>query len=694
MAEEKPAELAPETSNPQTSNTETLTPQASNSVTSAPDASNTETPGSEEQSAEPRERKKRPKLRWIIAAIVVAALVATGVYFAFFHGEKFEEINTSEGVVLLEGDTVERAEITDGAQQVKLWLSKPTSTRDEKGKSHEVGTRVTFNYVAPQAKQIAELVDEAKLKDGYNSKVPQESIWSSIAMVSIPMLIVVAFFYFAMNQFQAFSSLSKVRDRGAKEGEKPDVTFKDVAGEDEAVEELREVTAFLAHPERFAALGAKIPRGVLLYGPPGTGKTLLAKAVAGEAGVRFYSISASEFVEMYVGVGASRVRSLFRKARENAPAIVFVDEIDAVGRGRGNGIGGGNDEREQTLNQLLVELDGFDERAQVILVAATNRPDVLDPALLRPGRFDRHIAVDAPDVAGREAILKIHAEGKPLAEGVDLGEIARRTPGFTGADLANTMNEAALLAARRELDAISAHELEEAIDRVIAGPQRASRVMSEDDKKMTAYHEAGHALAAAASHHADPVTKVTILPRGQALGYTMTLPTQERYSTSRNQLLDQLTYAMGGRAAEELIFGDPSTGASNDIQKATRIATRMVEEFGMSQAVGLMRVAREDSDPFTRGAGEGASSHSDRLRHGVDEEVRALLDAAYAEAYTLLETNRAVLDRLAERLLEKETVLEAELKEIFADVTKLPAREPWAFKVEGSQTTLTKGGEA
>ena len=358
--------------------------------------------------------------------------------------------------------------------------------------------------------------------------------------------------------------------------ETPQVTFADVAGVDEAVEELEEIKDFLADPAKFQAVGAKIPKGVLLYGQPGTGKTLLARAVAGEAGVPFYSISGSDFVEMFVGVGASRVRDLFDQAKQNAPAIIFIDEIDAVGRHRGAGMGGGHDEREQTLNQMLVEMDGFDVNANVILIAATNRPDILDPALLRPGRFDRQVSVDAPDLRGRERILQVHAKGKPMAPDVDLHAVAKRTPGFTGADLANVLNEAALLTARTKLVVVGNHELDEAIDRVIAGPQKRTRLMNDKEKKITAYHEGGHALVAATLRYTDPVTKVTILPRGRALGYTMVMPSEDKYSTTRNELLDQLAYAMGGRVAEEIVFHDPTTGASNDIEKATATARKMV----------------------------------------------------------------------------------------------------------------------
>jgi len=459
--------------------------------------------------------------------------------------------------------------------------------------------------------------------------------------------------------------------------EMPQVTFNDVAGADEAIEELEEIKDFLKDPAKFQAVGARIPKGVLLYGPPGTGKTLLARAVAGEAGVPFYSISGSDFVEMFVGVGASRVRDLFNQAKENAPAIIFIDEIDAVGRHRGAGLGGGHDEREQTLNQMLVEMDGFDPKANVIVIAATNRPDILDPALLRPGRFDRQIGVDAPDLQGRLKILQVHGRGKPLADSVDLEVVARKTPGFTGADLANVLNEAALLTARSNAQLIDNRALDEAIDRVIAGPQRRTRVMKDKEKLITAYHEGGHALTAAALNHSDPVTKITILPRGKALGYTMVMPLDDKYSVTRNELQDQLAWAMGGRVAEEIVFHDPTTGASNDIEKATGIARKMVTEYGMTVAVGPVKLGQSSGEVFMgRDMGHGRD-FSETMAETVDEQVRALLEQAHNEAYQVLNANREILDRLALALLEKETLDHIEIAEIFRDVKKLPERPQW-----------------
>mgnify|MGYP000207284597 CR=1 FL=1 len=454
------------------------------------------------------------------------------------------------------------------------------------------------------------------------------------------------------------------------------VTFQDVAGADEEKEELAQIVDFLQDPKRYSRLGAKIPKGVLLVGPPGTGKTLLARAVAGEAGVSFLSISGSDFVELYVGVGASRVRDLFEQAKKVAPAIVFIDEIDAVGRRRGAGLGGGHDEREQTLNQLLVEMDGFDSDTNLIIIAATNRPDVLDPALLRPGRFDRQVSVEAPDLEGREAILKVHAKGKPFVPDVDLHMVAVRTPGFTGADLANVLNEAALLCARAGAQLIDNRAIDEAIDRVQAGPKRQSKGMALNELRNTAYHEGGHALVAAALHNTDPVTKVTILPRGRALGYTAVMPTTDRYSQSRNELLDQMAYAMGGRTAEEVVFHDPTTGASNDIEKATKIARAMVVEYGFSSKLGAIKWADTD-DQSADFDGLAPHKYSERTAEVIDEEVLGLVETAHTEAWNIINDNRDVLDELVRQLLVKETLNEKELAAIFANIRKAPERPVW-----------------
>jgi cell division protease FtsH len=457
--------------------------------------------------------------------------------------------------------------------------------------------------------------------------------------------------------------------------DQPKITFSDVAGLNEAIEELHEIKEFLEAPQKFQAMGAKIPKGVLLYGPPGTGKTLLARAVAGEAGVPFFSISGSDFVEMFVGVGASRVRDLFEQAKANAPSIVFMDEIDAVGRHRGAGMGGGHDEREQTLNQLLVEMDGFDVKGGVILIAATNRPDILDPALLRPGRFDRQIVVDRPDLNGRTGILKVHTRGKPLAKEIDLEVLARRTPGFTGADLANVVNEAALLAARFSRPEIGMNELEEAIDRVLAGPERRSRVISDKERKVIAYHEAGHALVSHALPNANPVHKVSIVSRGRALGYTLTLPTEDRFLVTRSEMIDELAMLLGGRVAEEIVFDEPTTGASDDIQRCTRIARQMVTEYGMSD-MGPLALGQNESQPFLGRDFGHVKDYSDNVAARIDSEIRRFVEEAHDEAYEILNKHRDKLDRMADLLLEKESVEKEEIAEIFAEVAKQAPSNP------------------
>jgi cell division protease FtsH len=520
--------------------------------------------------------------------------------------------------------------------------------------------------------------DEAKID--YDAKVSRDNVFISLLLSLLPIAIVVLLLFFFMNQMQGGGN--RVMQFGKSKAklvskDTPKTTFADVAGADEAIEELQEIKEFLENPAKFQAMGAKIPKGVLLFGPPGTGKTLLARAVAGEAGVPFYSISGSDFVEMFVGVGASRVRDLFEQAKANAPAIIFVDEIDAVGRHRGAGLGGGHDEREQTLNQLLVEMDGFDVKGGVILIAATNRPDILDPALLRPGRFDRQIVVDRPDLEGRKGILKVHAKGKPLAKDVDLDVIARRTPGFTGADLANVINEAALLTARNNLKEITDETLEESIDRVIAGPERKTRVMSEKEKKVIAYHEGGHALVAHALPNSDPVHKVTILPRGRALGYTMTLPLEDKYTSTRSEMIDQLALLLGGRAAEELVFHEPTTGASNDIEKASGIARAMVTEYGMSDALGAIKFGRTHGEVFLGREMGHDPDYSDAVAAEIDAEVRKFIDEAHDEAFEVLVQYRDVLDDLVLELLEKETLSKEDVLRIFEPVQKRPARGVW-----------------
>ncbi len=603
---------------------------------------------------------------------IVIAIVVVWVGSSLLTGTGFRSVSTEQGLKYLNDGAVDTAKVVDTDNRVDLTLKNPDGAN---------GKQVQFNFVTPRGTQIVDAVTAAGNKGTkWTDEVPQPNWLLSIGSILLPFLIIGIIFWFLMSSMQGGGN--RVMQFGKSKAklvskESPKVTFGDVAGADEAIEELGEIKDFLKEPAKFQAVGARIPKGVLLYGPPGTGKTLLARAVAGEAGVPFYSISGSDFVEMFVGVGASRVRDLFDQAKQNAPAIIFVDEIDAVGRHRGAGMGGGHDEREQTLNQLLVEMDGFDVKTNVILIAATNRPDILDPALLRPGRFDRQIGVDAPDLNGRRRILEVHSKGKPLAAGVDLEVLARKTPGFTGADLANVLNEAALLTARSNAQLIDNRALDEAVDRVIAGPQRRSRVMKDQEKLITAYHEGGHALVAASLNHTDPVTKVTILPRGRALGYTMVLPLEDKYSVTRNELLDQLAYAMGGRVAEEVVFHDPTSGASNDIEKATGTAKRMVTEFGMSALIGSVKLGAASGEMFLGRDMGHSRDYSDELAEQVDKEVRNLIEAAHDEAYQLVLENRAVLDRLATTLLEKETLDQAELAEIFKDVKKLPPRPQW-----------------
>ena len=608
-----------------------------------------------------------------IAALVLVALYA----FTFFTNDSrsYMRVDTSVAMKQLSDKNVAEAQIDDREQQVRLKLKKPVTVEEREGVEE-----VIAKYPARASEQIFNSVKDSGAEK-YQTKVTQESFLGSMVSFLLPMIILFAFLFWFMSRMQQNGGgMFGIGGNKAKPLTKdmPTNTFADVAGADEAVDELQEIKDFLDDSERYHALGAKIPRGVLLYGPPGTGKTLLARAVAGEAGVPFFSISGSDFVEMFVGVGASRVRDLFKQAKENSPCIIFVDEIDAVGRQRGSGTGGGHDEREQTLNQLLVEMDGFGDREGVILIAATNRPDILDPALLRPGRFDRQIPVDAPDLEGRAKILEVHAQGKPIALDVDLRSLAKRTPGYTGADLANVINEAALLTARSNNNVIDNHALDEAVDRVMAGPQKRTRLMNEHERKVTAYHEGGHALVAAGLRNSAPVTKITILPRGRALGYTMVVPEDDKYSVTRNELLDQLAYAMGGRVAEEIVFKDPSTGAANDIQKATDTARKMVTEYGMSAKVGAVKLGGGSSEPFVGGAAGGSSrEYSEELAYLVDAEVRTLLDQAHAEAHWVLTENRDVLDRLAYELLEKETLTQEAIAAIFADVRKRPERGVW-----------------
>ncbi len=634
---------------------------------------------------------------WIIAAIFVlfigSSMVSTG---------GFKQVDTSVGIKMIADGKAKSVKVLDGDQRVDVVLNNTDP---------KYGKQVQFYFVAARGDDVTTAISEAKITDGYNDEVPSTPWYLALLGSILPFIIIGAIFWFLMSGAaggggRGVMQFGKSRAKLVNK-ETSKVTFADVAGSDEAIEELQEIKEFLKEPQKFQAVGAKIPRGVLLYGPPGTGKTLVAKAVAGEAGVPFFSISGSDFVEMFVGVGASRVRDLFEQAKAAAPAIIFVDEIDAVGRQRGAGIGGGNDEREQTLNQLLVEMDGFDSRTNVILIAATNRPDVLDPALLRPGRFDRQIGVSAPDLIGREQILKVHSKGKPIADDVDLAVIARRTPGFTGADLANVLNEAALLTARQNEKQITAATIDEAIDRVIGGPQKKSRLMQDRERLNTAYHEAGHALVAASMNHSDPVTKVTILPRGRALGYTMVLPLEDRYSVSRNQLLDQIAYAMGGRVAEEIVFHDPTTGASNDFEKATSIARQMVTQYGFSDSIGAVSYGNGGEVFIGRDMAQ-AREYSEATAQQIDKEIRAIVESAHNEAYKALTLNRKVLDTLAKELMERETLNQEDIAKIFMNVKKIPKRRQWlssktrpvskqgpiAIPIKGSSAEKKKAADA
>jgi cell division protease FtsH len=609
----------------------------------------------------------RGPIFWIVIVVMLALITVEVANQA----GGYEQKDTSEVIAAIQDGDAAKVTLIDRDQEVRVDLKN--------------GDKIKASYIEPQGQLLTDLVQEVPPPDGQVSEVPTQGWWVTLLFTFGPIILILGLLFFFMTQMQGGGS--RVMNFGKSKAkivtkDMPKTTFSDVAGADEAVEELHEIKEFLQDPGKFQAVGAKIPKGVLLYGPPGTGKTLLARAVAGEAAVPFYSISGSDFVEMFVGVGASRVRDLFEQAKANAPAIVFVDEIDAVGRHRGAGLGGGHDEREQTLNQLLVEMDGFDVQGGVILIAATNRPDILDPALLRPGRFDRQIAVERPDLIGRGQILQVHARGKPLAEGVDLTAVARRTPGFTGADLANVLNEAALLTAREGKGLIDDDALDEAIDRVVAGPQKRTRLMNETEKKITAYHEGGHALVAAALNNTDPVHKVTILPRGRALGYTMVLPTEDKYSTTRNEMLDKLAYMLGGRAAEEMVFHDPTTGASNDIEKATQLARAMVMQYGMSDKVGSVRLGQGEGEVFLGRDMGHQRDYSEQMAEVIDAEVRAFLEGAHQEAYEILSENRDVLDRLVVELLDRETLDQHEVAEVFRDIRKREHRPVWLSSSE------------
>ncbi len=540
--------------------------------------------------------------------------------------------------------------------------SKRQLTGKDDGKSFSV------NYPADQSvPQLENLLDKAKVT--YNSKGTGSWSWISFFTSLLPFVLLFGFWIFLMNQVQGGGS--KVMSFGKSRAKRmapdsPKIGFKDVAGVDEAVEELQEIKEFLENPKKFQALGARIPKGVLLYGPPGTGKTLLARAVAGEAGVPFFSISGSDFVEMFVGVGASRVRDLFEQAKQAAPCIIFMDEIDAVGRHRGAGLGGGHDEREQTLNQLLVEMDGFELKDNIILIAATNRPDILDPALLRPGRFDRQIVVDRPDRNGRRKILEVHSKGKPLATEIDLDTLAAGTPGFTGADLANLINEAALLAARRGKKTIQQDELEEGIMRVIAGPEKKTRLLSEEERKITAYHELGHAVVGHYLEHTDEVHKISIISRGQALGYTISLPREDRYLTTKTSLMEQLSAILGGRAAEELVFNEVTTGAANDLEKVTSIAKQMIMRYGMSEKLGPRVLGRNHDMPFLGREMGNEPDYSEEIAREIDDEIRRVIEEAHDMAVTVLKEHMDELHKMSVILIERETIDKDQFERLLA----------------------------
>ncbi len=598
---------------------------------------------------------------------VIAVVLLLGWSFFYFSDDTrgFKPVDTSVAMSQINSGNVNSAQIDDREQQLRLELKNGNDATEN-------STKVITKYPTGYAVNVFDALTAKNVKT--NTVVNQGSVLGSLLVYLLPLLLLVGLFVvFSRMQTGGRMGFGFGKSRAKQLGkDMPKTTFADVAGVDEAVEELYEIKDFLQNPSRYQALGAKIPKGVLLYGPPGTGKTLLARAVAGEAGVPFFTISGSDFVEMFVGVGASRVRDLFEQAKQNAPCIIFVDEIDAVGRQRGAGLGGGHDEREQTLNQLLVEMDGFGDRTGVILIAATNRPDILDPALLRPGRFDRQIPVSNPDLAGRKAVLRVHSAGKPMAPDADLDGLAKRTVGMSGADLANVINEAALLTARENGTVITGAALEEAVDRVIGGPRRKGRVISELEKKITAYHEGGHTLAAWAMPDIEPIYKVTILARGRTGGHAVSVPEDDKGLMTRSEMIARLVFAMGGRAAEELVFREPTTGAVSDIDQATKIARSMVTEYGMSAKLGAVKYGTEHGDPFLGRTMGTQSDYSHEVARDIDDEVRKLIEAAHTEAWAILTEYRDVLDVLAGELLEKETLHRKELEAIFAEVKKRP----------------------
>ena len=581
--------------------------------------------------------------------VLLAVLVITITLGWANSGSSYTTVPTGQIVKLIQQGQVKSAILTDKNQTIQVTTNS--------------GTEYEADFISGQGQTLQELLqtqyDAGKLPGNYTVQIPKTSALLSILETFVPYLLIALFFFFLLSQMQGGGS--RVMNFGKSRAklmtkDTPKTTFADVAGADEAIEELQEIKEFLQNPAKFQAIGAKIPKGVLLYGPPGTGKTLLARAVAGEAGVPFFSISGSDFVEMFVGVGASRVRDLFEQAKQNSPCIIFMDEIDAVGRHRGAGLGGGHDEREQTLNQLLVEMDGFEMKDNIILIAATNRPDILDPALLRPGRFDRQIVVDRPDRLGRKKILDVHTRGKPLAREIDVDVLAGQTPGFTGADLSNLVNEAALLSARNGKREISQVELEEGIMRVIAGPEKKTRVMSNKERKITAYHEMGHAIVGHYLPNSDPVHKISVISRGQALGYTISLPTEDKFLTTRAELQDTMAMTLGGRAAEEICFEEITTGASNDLEKVTATAKQMVMRFGMSEKLGPRVFGHDHGMPFLGREFSAEPDYSDEIAREIDDEIRRIVEAAHVQAKEILTTYRASLSKLSEILIKRETI--------------------------------------
>ncbi len=619
----------------------------------------------------PLSRVGRGPTIWIVVGTLVFLLVLSFMS----HSGSTTDLKFSDFQQQLADGNVATAQILEGDQKVA-------------GKLQD-GSSYTTTYLAEYADELQAQLDKAGVPNSTDAQRPNQWI-STFITVLLPVLLIGGLLFWFMQRTQAGGG--RVMQFGRSKHkvvnkDQPQTTFADVAGVDEAIEELEEIKDFLQDPSKFQAMGAKIPRGVLLFGPPGTGKTLLARAVAGEAGAPFFQISGSDFVEMFVGVGAARVRDLFEQAKASAPAIVFIDEIDAVGRQRGTGMGGGHDEREQTLNQLLVEMDGFDQRSTVILMAATNRPDILDPALLRPGRFDRQVVIDRPDLEGRKAILRVHAKGKPFDRSVDLDVLARRTPGFTGADLANAINEAALLAARRNKRAITMAEIEEAVDRVMAGPERKTRVMDEQERRLIAYHEGGHAMVAHVLPNTDEVHKITVIPRGRALGYTLTLPEQDKFLMTREQLRDELAMLMGGRVAEEIVAGDVTTGAGNDIERATKVARQMVTEYGMSDIIGPRTLGVKQGEVFLGRDWGSTPDYSDAVAFEIDTEVRQLIDEAHDVALDILSEHRDKLDALAKILVEKETLDRDEVVSFFSDVAR---REPRPSEERGHSLAVSR----